>query len=61
MTDRGRPVALLVPPAADRWQEMIARGRVEVATEAGHVLDEAPADYGIDASTRLAALRADER
>jgi len=61
VTDRGRLVALLVPPAADRWHEMIASGRVAAATEEGHVLDEAPVDYGIDASARLAALRADER
>jgi len=54
-------VALLVPPAADRWQELIATGRVEAATEDGHVLDEAPVDYGIAASAHLAALRADER
>jgi prevent-host-death family protein len=61
VTDRGRLVALLVPPPGDRWHEMIANGRVTAATEEGQVLDEAPVDYGIDASARLAALRVDER
>lgn len=61
VTDRGRPVALLVPAHADRWQELIASGQVEAATAEGTVLDEAPGDYGIDASARLAAMRAEER
>jgi prevent-host-death family protein len=61
VTDRGRPVALLVPTHEDRWEDLVARGQVLAATGAGNVIDEAPGDYGIDASARLAAMRADER
>ncbi len=61
VTDRGRPVALLVPTPEDPWRELVASGQVIAASGEGDVLDDAPADYGIDASARLAALRADER
>ena len=61
VTDRGRPVALLVPTHEDRWQDLVASGQVLAATGEGHVVDDAPSDYGIDASARLAAMRAEER
>ena len=61
VTDRGRPVALLVPVPEDRWQEMIAGGKVVAATGDDGVVAEAPGDYGIDASARLAAIRDRER
>ena len=61
VTDRGRPVALLVPTPGNRWQEMIAAGQVLEAPSKDTVLSDAPADYGIDASARLADMRADER
>jgi prevent-host-death family protein len=61
VTDRGRPVALLVPTREDRWEELISSGQVVAATGDGDVLDEAPGDYGVDASARLAAMRDDER
>jgi prevent-host-death family protein len=61
VTDRGRLVALLVPARGDQWQELVAGGQVVEGTDEGHVLDEAPQDFGIDASARLAALRAGER
>ncbi len=61
VTDRGRPVALLVPTHEDRWQDLVARGQVLAATGEGSVVDDTPGDYGIDASARLAAMRADER
>jgi prevent-host-death family protein len=61
VTDRGRPVALLVPTRKDRWQELVASRQVLVATDEGDVIDEAPRDYGIDASARLAAMRAEGR
>lgn len=57
MTDRGRPVALLVPTREDPWQDLVARGHVLAATGGGDVVDDAPQDYGIDASARLAAMR----
>ena len=61
VTDRGRPVALLVPTHEDRWQNLVASGQVLAATGKGDLVDEAPNDYGIDASARLAAMRTDER
>jgi prevent-host-death family protein len=61
VTDRGRPVALLVPTHEDRWLHLVASRQVLPATGEGDVVDDAPNDYGIDASARLAAMRAEER
>lgn len=61
VTDRGRAVALLVPPATDRWQVMIEGGRVIVPVDEADVLTEDPSDYGIEASSELSAMREDER
>jgi len=61
VTDRGRPVALLVPTQNDRWQDLVASGQVVPAAIEGNLLDEAPHDYGIHASAELAAMRDDER
>jgi prevent-host-death family protein len=61
VTDRGRPVARLVPVRGDAWADMVASGRVTPAEDERDVVDDAPVDYGIDASGVLAAMRADER
>lgn len=61
ITDRGRPVARLVPPAPDSWAEMIATGRIGVPDEDGDVLDERPVEAAWDVSGALRALRRDER
>jgi prevent-host-death family protein len=61
VTDRGRPVALLVPTSTDPWADMIASGRVTPAEDETDVSDEAPRDYRIDATGVLAEIRADER
>ena len=61
VTDRGRPVALLVPVRADPWEDLVASGRVAPPDGEGDVLDEPPGDYGVDASGELAALRQAER
>jgi prevent-host-death family protein len=61
VADRGRPVALLVPTHRDSWQDLIARGQVLAASGEGDVADDPPHDYGIDASARLAEMRAAER
>ena len=60
-TDRGRPAALLVPTREDQWQDHVASGQALAATGEGDVVEDAPNDYGIDASARLAAMRAEER
>jgi prevent-host-death family protein len=61
VTDRGRPVARLIPVRSDPWADMVAAGRVALSEDDRDVADEAPADYGIDASGVLASMRADER
>jgi antitoxin (DNA-binding transcriptional repressor) of toxin-antitoxin stability system len=61
VTDRGRPVARLVPVRGDEWQDLLASGRVNAPTEEGDVLDEASSDYGIDASRQLTVMREHER
>lgn len=61
VTDRGRPVAMLVPVRGDEWQNLLASGRVAPPTEDGDVLDETPSDFGIDPSGTLTAMREDER
>ncbi len=61
VTDRGRPVALLVPLRGDEWDHLLASGRVVPPSADGDVLDEPPTDFGIDASGNLATMREDER
>jgi prevent-host-death family protein len=61
ITDRGRLVAHLVPVTEDAWTDRVASGRIDVHSDDVDLADEAPADYGIDASGALADLRADER
>jgi prevent-host-death family protein len=61
VTDRGRPVARLVPTPQSTWQDLVDRGLVIEATGAGGVLDDEPIDAGIDASARLEELRNHER
>lgn len=61
VTDRGRPVALLVPVRGDHWQDLVASGRVSPPTVEGDVLDEAPGDHAVDSSGRLADMREEER
>lgn len=61
ITDRGRPVARLIPPAEDSWGEMIARGEIIPPELPGDILDEPPVDYGFSASQVLAELREHER
>jgi antitoxin (DNA-binding transcriptional repressor) of toxin-antitoxin stability system len=61
VTDRGRPVALLVPTRGDRWQDLVTSGHVLAASGEGTVVDDPPGEYGVDASARLAAMRDAER
>lgn len=61
VTDRGRPVARLVPITSDAWADMIASGRVTAAEDDTDVADEEPGEYDVDASAVLAEMRSDER
>lgn len=61
VTDRGRPVARLVPITTDRWADRVASGQVTVAIDDHDLLDEAPREYGVDAAAALAAMRDEDR
>lgn len=64
MTDRGRPVAHLVPVTGDPWTDLVAGGLVSLPEPGADLLDVVPvvlppgARSGTDV---LAGLRADER
>ncbi len=61
VTQRGRPVALLVPVPDDPWEELLASGAVRAPEEQGDVAETAPVDFGVEATAMLAAMREDER
>jgi prevent-host-death family protein len=61
VTDRGRPVAMLVPLRGHNWDDLLASGRVTPPTGDGDVADETPGDYGIDPSAALRSMRDIER
>lgn len=61
VTDRGRPVARLVPVMLDPWDDLVASGRVAAAENGSDVVDEAARDYGVDATAALRAMREHER
>ncbi len=61
VTDRGRPVARLVPVGSDVWADLVASGKVTLADNHTDLVDEPPGEYGIEASTALAAMREHER
>jgi prevent-host-death family protein len=60
VTDRGRPVARLVPIRTEAWADMVASGRVTPAEDDTDVADEPPSEYEVDPSVVLAAMRAEE-
>ena len=61
VTDRGRPVAHLIPVPPDSWAEMLRTGRILAPTGSGDLTDESPEDFAVNASSRLAEQRRDER
>jgi prevent-host-death family protein len=61
VTDRGRPIAMLVPLHGSQWEDLIASRRVVLPTDDADVVDEKPADYGVDASRVLQEMREAER
>jgi prevent-host-death family protein len=61
VTDRGRPVAHLVPIRNHLWDDLVTSGRVSPAEDATDVADEAPGHYDVAASNVLAVMRAEER
>jgi prevent-host-death family protein len=61
ITDRGRPVARLVPITDDSWQDLINAGEVVPGSRRVNARDLKPRDYGFSGSEALQRLRADER
>jgi prevent-host-death family protein len=61
VTDRGRPVARLVPVSSDVWTDMVASGEVTLADDQTDLVDEVPGEYEVEASATLAAMRQHER
>ena len=61
ITDRGRPVAMLVPVRGDRWDDLIASGGIIPPSDDTDLADEPPADFGIKASQVLQTMRDLER
>lgn len=61
VTDRGRPVARIVPIGSDPWDDLVAAGHVSEIDDTVALLDEAPVDHGVMASSALAAARQHER
>lgn len=64
VTDRGRPVAQLVPVTGDRWADLLASGLVTPATPGSDLLDvtATPPRPGAPTGTEvLELMRAEER
>ena len=61
VTERGRPVARLVPITDDPWQDLINAGEVVPGSRQVNARDLKPHDYGFSGSEALQRLRADER
>ena len=61
VTDRGRPVARLVPISTDVWTDLVASHRVTLAEDQTDLVEEPPGDYEVEASTTLATMRENER
>ncbi len=61
VTDPGRLVARLVPVVSEAWTDLVSSDRVIVADSDSDLADELPGDYGVDASSTLAAMRDNER
>ncbi|WP_428338610.1 type II toxin-antitoxin system Phd/YefM family antitoxin [Mycobacterium sp.] len=61
ITDRGHPVAHLVPITGDRWQDLISAGEIVKAARSMNIDDLRPLTYPHSASETLERLRSDER
>ena len=61
VTDRGRPIAMLVPIRGDAWDDLLDSGRVAPPRDPADIADEEPGDYGLAASETLVWMRDAER
>jgi prevent-host-death family protein len=61
VTDRGRPIAMLVPVRGELWDDLLATGRMMQPADSTDLAEEAPVDYEVDASEVLRSMRDLER
>ena len=61
VTDRGRPVAMLVPMHGVLWDDLLVSGRTIRPMDSADVADEVPLDYGVAVSEVLRSMRDLER
>jgi prevent-host-death family protein len=61
ITDRGRPIARLVPITGDPWTDLVSAGEVVQAARPVNVNDFQPVAYPHSGSEALERLRSDER
>ena len=61
VTDRGRPVAMLVPVRRNTLEDLVASQRAVQPIGDKDVIDEEPGNYGVDASGVLRTMRESER
>jgi prevent-host-death family protein len=61
ITDRGHPVARLIPITSDPWEGLISVGEVVKAVRPMSIDDIEPGSYPHSASAALERLRSDER
>jgi prevent-host-death family protein len=61
ITDRGRPVARLVPITDDPWQDLINAGELVPGSGKVDFRRLKPRDYGFSGSAVLRELRSEER
>jgi prevent-host-death family protein len=61
ITDRGHPIARLVPITSDPWEDLINAGDVVKAAGPMRADDLKPAEYPHSATETLERLRYDER
>lgn len=61
ITDRGRPIARLVPVTGDEWSDLVAAGEVTPADGTLDIRDVEPVESAVNASDALARLRDQER
>ena len=61
VTDRGRPVAMLVPVRGVAWDDLLDSGRILPPDDSTDLVDERPLDYGLHATEVLRSMRDLER
>ncbi|MGU3501704.1 type II toxin-antitoxin system Phd/YefM family antitoxin [Mycobacterium sp. C31M] len=61
ITDRGRPVARLVPITGDTWQDLVRTGEVVEGAEKLRLDELTPIEAAFDISAHLDEIRSGER